>query len=137
MGDARAAEMSEQGEINLGQIVRERFGTASYHLGFSTYTGTVTAADQWDGEAQTKEIVKALRGSYEALFHTLKHKNFILDLHHNEILRHMLQISRLYRAIGVIYKPDTERFSHYFFSRLPYQFDSIIHIDKSKAIKPL
>lgn len=135
VGDARAAEMSEKDEINLGQILRERYSSSTFHLGFTTYSGSVTAADNWDEQEKTKEIVPALPGSYEALFHELKEKDFILDLHQNDRLKELLQISRLHRAIGVIYAPETERESHYFFSRLPLQFDAIIHIDETTAVK--
>lgn len=137
VGDARATEMSSRKEINLGQLVREQFGTASFLLGFSTYTGTVTAATDWDGEPETKGIQPGFAESYEELFHHLGHENFILNLHHNEQLNHLLKPTRLQRAIGVIYRPETERLSHYFFTHLPYQFDSLIHIDKTHALKPL
>lgn len=137
VGDARATEMAERKEINLGQLVREQFGATSFHLGFSTHYGTVTAADDWGFDPKTKEIVEGLTGSYEAIFHALKYKNFLLDLHLGEHIKHLLQLPRLQRAIGVIYRPETERQSHYFFTRLPHQFDSIIHIDTTKALIPL
>lgn len=137
IGDARATEMSERKEVNLGQIVREHFATTSFHLGFSTYTGTVTAATDWDAPAQIKQVLPGMPGSYEELFHGLKIKDFILDLHHGEHVSHLLKLSRLQRAIGVIYRPETERLSHYFFTHLPYQFDAIVHIDKTQAVQPL
>lgn len=136
IGDARATEMSERKEINIGQIVREHFSNQSFHLGFSTYTGMVTAADDWDGPAKTKNINPGLPGSYEDLFHQLQAKDFCLYLHDEE-LNHYLNIPRLQRAIGVIYRPDAERFSHYFFTHLPYQFDAVIHLDKTTALTPL
>jgi erythromycin esterase-like protein len=137
VGDARATEMSTRHEINLGQIVREHFSTSSFHLGFSTYTGTVTAASDWDQPAECKEIQAGMPGSYEYLFHKLKFKDFILDLHQEKHITELLNISRLQRAIGVIYRPETERYSHYFFTHLPYQFDAIIHIDITSAVTPL
>lgn len=105
VGDARATEMATRKEINLGQLVREKFGTTSFLLGFSTYTGTVTAASDWDGAPERKKVVPGMPGSYEALFHQLKLKNFILDLHQGEYINHLLQLSRLQRAIGVVYRP--------------------------------
>jgi erythromycin esterase-like protein len=137
VGDARATEMGEQGEINIGQLIREEYGEESYLIGFSTYQGFVTAASKWDGRAYCKQITPALPGSYEELFHHAKYKNFILNLVEDEQLEHYLHIPRLQRAIGVIYRPDTERTSHYFFTRLPYQFDTIIHIDQTSALEPL
>ncbi|MES2217903.1 MAG: erythromycin esterase family protein [Pseudomonadota bacterium] len=138
VGDARATEMGDQGEVNIGQLVREHHGSEdTYLLGFSTYQGSVAAADDWDTPVKHKVVNPGLVGSYEALFHELKHKNFILDMRGNEKLEHYLQINRLQRAIGVVYRPDSELASHYFLTRLPYQFDAIIHFDKTTAVQPL
>lgn len=136
LGDARATEMGERGEVNIGQLVREQHAD-TYSIGFSTYDGFVTAASGWDEPAQCKKIVPGLPGSYEELFHFVCYKSFILNLIGNDRLEHFLKIPRLQRAIGVIYRPETERLSHYFFTRLPYQFDSIIHFDKTKALQSL
>lgn len=135
IGDARATEMSERHEVNLGQLVRERFNISSFSLGFSTYGGTVTAASRWGGAPEIKRINPALSESYEALFHDLKLKNFILPLRKESELTHLLKLSRLQRAIGVIYLPETERMSHYYFARLPYQFDAIIHFNQTHALQ--
>ncbi|WED44459.1 erythromycin esterase family protein [Legionella cardiaca] len=137
IGDARATEMSEQGEINLGQLVREQHDRNSYSIGFSTYEGFVTAASEWDDPPKRKKIIPGFESSYEELFHQLKFDDFLLDLKNNEHLEHYLKIPRLQRAIGVIYRPETERLSHYFFTHLTYQFDSIIHFDKTNAVIPL
>ena len=137
VGDARATEMSERGEFNLGQLIRERHEMDTYLIGFSTYAGTVTAASNWDAPAECKTVMPGLVGSYEDLFHQLNYQQFSLDLRNNEKLRYYLQIPRLYRAIGVIYRPETERDSHYFFTRLPFQYDSIIHLDNTTAVQPL
>jgi erythromycin esterase-like protein len=136
VGDARATEMGARGEVNIGQLIREQH-TNTYSIGFSTYDGSVTAASNWDEPAQRKKIVPGLRGSYEELFHQTAYKNFILHLSDNEELEHFLKIPRLQRAIGVIYRPETERLSHYFFTHLPYQFDSLIHFDTTNAVEPL
>ena len=137
VGDARATEMNDQGEVNIGQLAREHHDEDVYLIGFSTYEGTVTAASDWGAPAECKTINPGIEGSYEDLFHHVKHKNFLLDLRNNKEIEHYLHIPRLQRAIGVIYRPETERASHYFFSRLPYQFDSIIHFDKTTAVEPL
>lgn len=137
VGDARATEIGEQGEINIGQLIREEYGEESFLIGFSTYQGFVTAASKWDGKPTRKLITPGMQGSYEALFHQVKVDNFILNLSNDEQLEHYLQHPRLQRAIGVIYRPETERTSHYFFTRLPHQFDTIIHIDKTSALEPL
>lgn len=137
IGDARATEMGSKGEINLGQIVREHFSQTSFHIGFSTYSGKVCAASEWDNPVEVKTIVPGISESYEALFHKLRYKDFILFLHQGKHVEHLLAVSRLQRAIGVIYRPDTERFSHYFFTKLPYQFDALIHFDLTSPLKPL
>ncbi len=138
VGDARATEMGSKGEVNIGQLVREHHGEMdTYLLGFSTYQGSVTAADDWDKPAKHKLVNPGIVGSYEELFHSVKYKNFLLDLRGNEQLEHYFKFLRLQRAIGVIYRPDTERDSHYFFTHLTYQFDAIIHFDKTTALKPL
>ncbi|KTC86631.1 erythromycin esterase family protein [Legionella brunensis] len=137
IGDARATEMSERGEINIGQLVREQYDRHSYSIGFSTYGGFVTAASDWGNPPEYKKVVPGFESSYEELFHQLTSDNFFLDLADNPELEHYLQIPRLQRAIGVIYRPESERLSHYFFTHLTYQFDSIIHIDKTNALTPL
>lgn len=136
LGNANANEMSQRGEINVGQLMKEQYRSECYAIGFSTYEGTVTAASEWDSPSETKKVLKALQGSYEELFHSIDKPNFLLDLH-NKQLEHYLQIPRLQRAIGVIYLPESERYSHYFFTRLPYQFDAMIHFDKTTALKPI
>lgn len=136
VGDARATEMSERGEVNIGQLVREQHAD-TYSIGFSTHEGFVTAATDWDTPALRRAIVPGFSESYEELFHHVPYRNFILNLRGNEILEHYLTMPRLQRAIGVIYRPETERLSHYYFTHLPYQFDSIIHFDKTTAVQPL
>lgn len=137
IGDARATEMGSKGEWNIGQLVRQSHGSNAVLIGFSTYRGSVTAASQWDGVAEQKIIRPGLKESYEELFHETGLANFLLLLRGNSELNHYLDLSRLQRAIGVLYKPETERMSHYFFSKLPEQFDAVIHLDTTRALKPL
>lgn len=137
VGDARATEMGSKGELNIGQLVREKYGHHAYLIGFSTYNGTVIAADNWGEQPKCKTVTPGLAGSYEALFHDLRYKQFYLNLKDDPRLEQHLQIPRLQRAIGVIYRPETERTSHYYFTRLPNQFDIIIHIDQTTALSPL
>jgi erythromycin esterase-like protein len=139
LGDASATEMGEKGEWNVGQLVRERWGDdgAACNIGFSTYTGAVTAADNWDEPAETKRVNPGLRGSYEELFHEVGVPNFLLRMQDARDLRPQLRAPRLQRAIGVIYRPRTERISHYFHARLADQFDAMIHLDETTALAPL
>jgi erythromycin esterase-like protein len=137
LGDARATYMAEIGEINVGQLVRERHGRASFLVGFTTYTDTVTAASDWDGPAERKRVRPALQGSYEALFHNVGTQNFLLTFRDGGQASTILCGTRLERAIGVIYLPQTERRSHYFEVRLPDQFDAVIHLDETRALEPL
>jgi len=137
LGDARATEMKARGELNIGQLVRERFGERAFAIGFSTYSGTVTAASDWGGPAERKRVRPALTGSFEDLFHATAQPRFWIDLREHNSANDLLQRERLQRAIGVIYRPQTERLSHYFEVRLPAQFDVMIHIDETKALEPL
>jgi erythromycin esterase-like protein/predicted phosphoribosyltransferase len=137
LGDARATEMGSQGELNVGQLVRERHDGDCRLVGFTTYTGTVTAADDWDGPAQRKWVRPALADSVEELFHEAGEKEFLMSLGHAARAAETLRAARLERAIGVIYRPDTERQSHYFRARSGEQFDALIHIDDTRAVEPL
>jgi erythromycin esterase-like protein len=136
LGDARATQMSERGELNLGQLVRQRFGKEVVLIGFTTYEGTVTAASDWDGPAERKNVRPGHAESYEALFHDVDLPRFYLDLRRNDISS-ALCAERLERAIGVIYRPDTELISHYFNARLSDQFDAVLHFDHTRAVEPL
>ncbi len=137
LGDARATEMSERGELNVGQLIRERFGNEAVLVGFTTHHGTVTAASDWGEIAERKRVRPALPGSYEELFHEVGVPGFLIDLREGGRKIDILREARLERAIGVIYRPETERLSHYFHARLPEQFDAIIHIDETRALEPL
>jgi len=137
LGDARATEMGQQGELNVGQLVRQRHANDSVAIGFSTFTGTVTAASEWDGPAERKFVRAALPGSYEAIFHQTGIPNFLLPLKKQNDATKLLNEPRLERAIGVIYLPGTERVSHYFHAQLPAQFDAILHFDETRAVEPL
>ncbi|HJR40644.1 MAG TPA: erythromycin esterase family protein [Gemmatimonadaceae bacterium] len=137
LGDARATEMGLHGELNLGQLARTRFGDEAVLVGFSTYSGTVTAASDWSGPAQRMPVRPALSDSYEAAFHEAGPRNFLLDLARDAELTQALDQPRLQRAIGVIYRPDTERLSHYYSAWLPRQFDIMLHYDATRAVEPL
>jgi erythromycin esterase-like protein len=137
LGDARATEMGRHGELNVGQLVRQRHGDDAVLVGFSTYTGTVTAASDWGEPADRKVVRPALGGSYEGVFHESGIPNFYLDLGEDTEASAMLETPRLERAIGVIYRPETERQSHYFDAVLPGQFDVILHWDRTRAVEPL
>jgi len=136
LGDARATEMGGSGELNLGQLVRQRFGTDTVLVGFLTHRGSVTAASDWDGPAERKRVRPALPGSHELLLHDVGVPNFLLDLGSGSVAA-ALASPRLERAIGVIYRPETERLSHYFHAALPRQFDVILYYDVTRAVEPL
>ena len=137
VGDARATEMGQHGELNIGQLMRQRPGSRTLNVGFTTHTGTVTAARDWDGIAERRRVRPALAGSYEQLFHDADIPRFVLALRPDPVLAAALDQPRLERAIGVIYRPDHERVSHYFHAQLPRQFDYVIHIDETRAVEPL
>lgn len=137
LGDASATEMGNMGEWNVGQLVRERYPGESVLVGFSTHRGWVTAASNWDEPPQRKRVREGLAGSWEDLFHRTGTERFLLPLRENAALRELVSPRRLQRAIGVIYRPETERQSHYFHTRLSEQFDAMIHIDQTTAVQPL
>ena len=137
LGDASATEMGDRGEWNVGQLVRDRYGEQAVLVGFSTHHGWVTAASQWDEPAQCKQVRPGLPGSWEDVFHQTGIAAFLLPLRSNAALRSIVEPARLQRAIGVIYRPDTERQSHYFHTRLDQQFDAVVHIDATGALEPL
>lgn len=137
LGDARATEMGQGGELNVGQLVRGRFGAGAVNIGFTTYTGTVTAATEWDGPAHRRHVRPAPAGSYERLFHDAGVPRFLLPLRTDLELASALAGPLLERAIGVIYAPQTERRSHYFHARLAEQFDYVLHFDETRAVEPL
>ena len=135
LGDARATQMGRGGEINVGQLVRERYTDACL-VGFTTYDGTVTAARDWDAPAERRIVRRALKGSVESLFHELDIPSFLLDLRDREVAGALAE-PLLERAIGVIYRPETERQSHYFAVDLARQFDLVVHLDETQALQPL
>ena len=136
LGDARATQMGVRGEWNVGQLVRQQYGREAVLVGFTTYDGTVTAASNWDAPAERKRVRPALPGSYEALFHDVGLERFLLILG-GRWRAAACDEPRLERAIGVIYRPETERASHYFHASLPAQFDAVIHFDRTRAVEPL
>jgi erythromycin esterase-like protein len=150
LGDARATELGGHGELNVGQLVRERHGDAALLVGFTTHAGTVTAASDWDEPAERKIVRPALPGSHEAALHALELGNVLLGLTgltgmgrraagppRSSTYGDVLLAPRLERAIGVVYRPETERLSHYFEAVLPRQFDAVLHYDHSRAVEPL
>ena len=135
VGDAGATESHLRGEWNLGQLVREAVGAKALLVGFSTYTGHVSAASQWDGDVEHKWVRLALPDSYEYLFHSTGLDRFFLPL--KGVSSEPLREAMLERAIGVIYLPQTERESHYFWTSLSNQFDALFHLDETSALEPL
>ncbi len=137
LGDARATQMGRRGELNVGQLIRERYGRECVLIGFTTYSGTVTAASEWGGRAERKRVRPALPESYEAMFHAVGAPRFLLRLRDGGQVSHALAEPMLERAIGVIYLPESELASHYFYASLARQFDAILHFDQTRAVEPL
>jgi protein-L-isoaspartate(D-aspartate) O-methyltransferase len=139
LGDASATEMGTGGQTNVGQMCRERFGQAAYLIGQGTDHGTVAAAANWDEPVEFMRVREGYPGSFENLFHDSRVEAFCLPLREprKRDIREELAGSRLERAIGVIYRPDTELASHYFHARLSKQFDEFIWFDHTKAVSPI
>jgi erythromycin esterase-like protein len=132
VGDARATEMGSIGEWNVGQLARERHGDAAYVVGFTTHHGTVTAADDWDLPARRLRVRPSMAGSYESLLHAVGVPRFLWFPSDGAPPEPLLE-----RAIGVVYRPGTERESHYFEARISKQFDAVVHVDETWAVEPL
>jgi erythromycin esterase-like protein len=137
VGDARATEMGQRRELNVGQLVREWHGTDAVLVGFTTHHGRVTAASTWGGIAERKHVRASLRDSIEAKLHGTKLDRLLLMWREGDDLIEDLRDPELERAIGVIYRPETERVSHYFWTRLGDQFDAVLHFDETRAVRPL
>jgi len=138
VGDVRYTQMFAFGEQNLGQFVKEAFGADALSVGFTTYQGTVSAASAWGGDVERKKVRPALSESIESFFHDSGIKDFLLiPSAHPEMYEFLERTEYLERAIGVIYLPETERKSHYFYAQLSQQFDAVIHFDQSTAVVPL
>jgi erythromycin esterase-like protein len=137
LGNAAATSMGERGEFNVGQLIRDQHPRDCFLLGFTTYTGTVTASSDWGEPTRKKQVNPGMKGSYEKLFHESELENFYLPLRVRSVAQALREPPLLERAIGVIYRPDTEFYSHYFNARLPDQFDGIIHLDETRALEPL
>ena len=139
LGDARATEMGARGELNLGELCRTRFGEDAYLVGFGTDRGTVAAAHDWDGPMQIMAVRPSHERSYERVCHETGIPGFFLPFRtrSSRKAREALAPERLERAIGVIYRPDSELQSHYFYAELPHQFDEWIWIDQTRAVDPL
>jgi erythromycin esterase-like protein len=136
VGDARATAMGDRGELNVGQLTRQRHHRDALLVGCTTFDGRVTAASDWGGLAERKHIRPARTGSHEALFHEAGCPTFWIDTA-DPLLGTALREPRLERAIGVIYRPETELQSHYFEARIAEQFDALLHVDRSRALVPL
>jgi protein-L-isoaspartate(D-aspartate) O-methyltransferase len=139
IGNATATDMSTRGEVNVGQLCRAELHDAAYAVGFGTDHGTVAAAFDWDGPMQRMRVRPSYEGSYECLFHESALPASALHLRQPEraAVRDELIAPRLERAIGVVYRPDTELASHYFYASLPHQFDEYIWFDETDAVEPL
>ena len=138
VGDSAATEMALRGEHNIGHLCRQEFGDSAYLVGFGTNSGTVAAASDWDGPMEIKKVQPALPKSYEQLCHATGHPRFMLTLRDraNLIGEQGLGKPQFERAIGVVYRPETERASHYFQAILPRQFDEYIWFDETRAVTP-
>lgn len=138
VGDSGATDMGRRGEFNIGRLCRARFGSDVYSIGFGTDHGTVAAASNWDSPMEITEVRPALKNSYEHLFHESGIARFMLPLRvdADAALVERLRDRHLERAIGVIYRPQTERQSHYFHACLPEQFDEYIWFDETRAVTP-
>jgi erythromycin esterase-like protein len=137
VGDARRTSMGLRGEHNIGQLARERYGLGAVLIGFTTCTGTVSAASDWGAAVERKRVRPPREDSVEAVFGAVDRDAFWLRLRDDGRAAEELFHPRLERAIGVIYRPENELASHYFETHLSEQFDYVIHFDVTRAVEPL
>ena len=137
IGQARGCDMGQRGEINVGEILKDRHGKQVVSIGFTTHSGTVTAASNWAEHSQKHTVIPALSGSCEDLFHKVGIGDFFLNFRNSSSVSEVLKDELLQRAIGVVYRPDSERISHYYFESLSVQYDGLVHIDHTRAVEPL
>jgi erythromycin esterase-like protein len=137
LGDARATDRAAAGELNVGQLMREMHGDDAFPIGFTTYTGTVTAATSWGASGIVMNVRPALADSVEAAFHAAGIDQFVLTFRDSPAAAEALRGNLLERTIGVVYQPQTERQSHYFSAHVADQFDAVIHIDRRRVLEPL
>ena len=131
-----ATAMGARGELTVGQLTRQRHSGDAVLIGFTTFDGRVTAASEWGSHPERKHVRPAHPASHEALLHEVDAPSFWVSTH-DPASADALRSPRLERAIGVIYRPETELQSHYFDARLADQFDAVIHIDRTRALRPL
>jgi erythromycin esterase-like protein len=140
LGDGRATEKREDRLVNVGQLVREQHGGETVLIAFTTNRGAVTAASDWDGPPEIKELRPAFSDSYEALFHDTQIARFMISSRGREKVTEVLRKNRPERSIGAVYHsetPEAERAAHYFIARLAEQFDAVLHFDETRAIEPI
>src|SRR6266481_1089855 len=140
LGDGRATEKREDRLVNVGQLVREQHGGETVLIAFTTNRGAVTAASDWDGPPEIKELRPAFSDSYEALFHDMQIARFMISHRGHEKVPEVLRTDRPERSIGAVYHSDTpeaERAAHYFTARLAEQFDTVFYFDETRALEPL
>lgn len=139
IGNAAATEMGSRGELNIGQLARQKFGGQAQLIGFGTHHGAVAAASNWDEPMQVMSVRPSHEDSYERLCHEAQVPAFLLHLREprEPDVRQELLAPHLERAIGVIYRPQTEMLSHYFQAALHAQFDEYIWFDRTSAVRPL
>ncbi|MBC7497925.1 MAG: erythromycin esterase family protein, partial [Sphingomonadaceae bacterium] len=140
IGNAAYTDMgAARDEINIGQLVRERYGAQTALIGFGTHSGTVAAATNWEGPMEVKQVRASRADSYERVCHDSGIGRFLLDLREgrNDTTRAELLKPRRERFIGVIYRPETELQSHYSYASLPMQFDAYVWFDQTSAVTPL
>jgi protein-L-isoaspartate(D-aspartate) O-methyltransferase len=139
LGNAGATSMSARGETNVGELARDAFGDSCYSVGFGTDHGTVAAANDWDAPVEIMRVRPAHEASYERVCHDTRLPGFLMPLRQpkTDDVRAALLTERLERAIGVIYRPESELASHYFYASLPHQFDELIWFDETQAVQPL
>ncbi|WP_442599666.1 erythromycin esterase family protein [Neobacillus sp. D3-1R] len=136
IGDARATDMIREGLVNVGQIMRQKYGHENvYAVGFGTHRGTVMAANRWGEEMQVMSVPMAIDGSWEDLMHRAGPFNKYLLFNPQNETSFRKEIG--HRAIGVVYNPEYEHLGNYVTSIMSERYNAFFYIDETKALSPL
>jgi erythromycin esterase-like protein len=137
IGDARATDMAAAGMVNVGQLLRERHGTDDVVLvGFGGYRGSVIAGAEWGAQMERMPVPPARSGSLEALLHGLLEQDSLIVVPRGdepEWLGRRLD----HRAIGVVYRPERERWGNYVPTVVRQRYDAFLYLQDTSPLQPL
>jgi erythromycin esterase len=138
VGDARATDQSRHGEVTLGELARERYGRENVVLvGFGSHHGTVVAAPRWGEPMELMGVPQARRGSLESVLHEEAPPQALFVFPPPPERPALLADEIGHRAIGVVYRPDRDRWANYVPTVLGDRYDAFLWFDETHGVRPL